>query len=403
MELPSNLNILRGTLKQQCLDTQGLYVWEKKTFYLDIPNKTLTVTSVSSNHNQHNEATVSTESPTNNNLQTSISLRGAKYAKEWSFSSTLTGFGFDLVWSSGKIWSFLVDDQDTCKKWVDFLNISLSLDDDDNPWKMLVSNSPDHMDKPPKPPLIHESNNNKNTFSQEVKSESVDKVKQGKLIQRAESVGIPSAVDSMRSVPTQGSSTTAQSRSSIHRSTISMDPNIVIAMPPSNRYSQIIHNDDDADSIGSLVNSNRTDISFRDSPVSKAHHNNNNLTNSPTIDARRIASNDSKNDSFGNSPIVHSNDGQLRNTNRPGNEDTIVTGHRDRKTAVPPLATSPPPIHSIEQRLLTSRHQGIDQQQRAFDGSYDPLTEERYPTVDDNVEAMMMAANDSHTSDDNHS
>lgn len=241
----SNLNILRGTLKQQCLDGQGLYVWEKKTFYLDIPNKALTVTTSSSSSVQHthDEATDGGLSPMMmHGLQTSISLRGAKYAKEWSFSSSLTGFGFDLVWSSGKIWSFLVDDQETCKKWVDFLNISLSLDDDDNPWKSLVSNAfpPDHMEKPPKPPTAtqHESNKNSSSLQHEVRSEHVDKGKQHSIAHvMAASVDMLSTVDKVAS-----SSIIPSSSSSSQRSIISIDPNITAAIQPSTRYSQMSHN-----------------------------------------------------------------------------------------------------------------------------------------------------------------
>eukprot|EP00601_Ochromonadales_sp_CCMP2298_P013781 CAMPEP_0173217624 /NCGR_PEP_ID=MMETSP1142-20121109/599_1 /TAXON_ID=483371 /ORGANISM="non described non described, Strain CCMP2298" /LENGTH=198 /DNA_ID=CAMNT_0014145225 /DNA_START=134 /DNA_END=727 /DNA_ORIENTATION=- len=99
-----------GTLKQQCLDGNGLYVWERKRFTLDIPSQNLYVR-------------LGTETETE---QTVVSLRGSKYAKEWSFSSSLAGFGFDLVWASGKIWSFLVDDEPTCKSWVLSINRSVS-------------------------------------------------------------------------------------------------------------------------------------------------------------------------------------------------------------------------------------------------------------------------------------
>lgn len=312
----SNLNILRGTLKQQCLDSQGLYVWEKKTFYLDIPNKALTVTSSSSSSvsHAHEEATDGGLSPMMTHcLQTSISLRGAKYAKEWSFSSSLTGFGFDLVWSSGKIWSFLVDDQETCKKWVDFLNISLSLDDDDNPWKSLVSTtSPDHMERPPKPQ--HESSKNSSSQQHDVKSEHLDKGKQHSIAQvMAASVDMLSTVDNVASgsiIPSSSSLPSSQ------RSIISMDPNITSAIPPSTRYSQMSHNnnyssnnnnnsnDCDNDSIGSLANSNRTDISFQDNSPSSKNITHLNSSNTAVISSNNNNSNINNSNSNSSNPIA---------------------------------------------------------------------------------------------------
>ena len=429
----SNLNILRGTLKQQCLDGQGLYVWEKKTFYLDIPNKALTVTTSSSSssvQHTHDEATDGGLSPMMmHGLQTSISLRGAKYAKEWSFSSSLTGFGFDLVWSSGKIWSFLVDDQETCKKWVDFLNISLSLDDDDNPWKSLVSNAfpPDHMEKPPKPPtatqhevsknsssLQHEVSKNSSSLQHEVKSEHVDKGKQHSIAHvMAASVDMLSTVDKVAS-----SSIIPSSSSSSQRSIISIDPNITAAIQPSTRYSQMSHNNtnDDNESIGSLANSNRTDISFQDSNSSlytktKTHLNGSTVVissnNSPLVrtphraasDTPTSASDSSKPPSRAVADVqqAHYSSSSSLVSNpiyKPAREAShraaaaVQGDKRDQKTTATPIPSNDPkggPLApAIEQRLLYNRHshqETVQQQQQQLDqharGSYDALTEER--------------------------
>jgi len=461
----SNLNILRGTLKQQCLDGQGLYVWEKKTFYLDIPNKALTVTTSSSSssvQHTHDEATDGGLSPMMmHGLQTSISLRGAKYAKEWSFSSSLTGFGFDLVWSSGKIWSFLVDDQETCKKWVDFLNISLSLDDDDNPWKSLVSNAfpPDHMEKPPKPPTAtqHESNKNssslqhevsknssslqhevrKNSSSlqhevsknsslqqHEVRSEHVDKGKQHSIAHvMAASVDMLSTVDKVAS-----SSIIPSSSSSSQRSIISIDPNITAAIQPSTRYSQMSHNNtnDDNESIGSLANSNRTDISFQESNSSpytktKTHLNGSTVVissnnNSPLVRTPHRAASDtptsasdsskppsravadvqqahySSSSSLVSNPIYksareasHGAAAAVQGDKR--DQRTTDQKTTDQRTTATPIPSNDPkggPLApATEQRLMSNRHshqEAVQQQQQQDQhtrGSYDALTEER--------------------------
>lgn len=107
----SNSDVLDGYLKQQCMDPSGLFVWERKLFTLDIPNCNLFVK----------------ESDTGVNVESAMSLRGVKYAKEWSFSSSVSGFGFDLVWFSGKLWSFFADDERMCKTWVDSINYSISI------------------------------------------------------------------------------------------------------------------------------------------------------------------------------------------------------------------------------------------------------------------------------------
>ena len=49
-----------------------------------------------------------------NKLQ--VSLEGARYAVAWSGSGC--GFGFDLVWASGRTWSFLCEDSFNTNSWV---------------------------------------------------------------------------------------------------------------------------------------------------------------------------------------------------------------------------------------------------------------------------------------------
>ena len=102
-------NLLEGVLKQQFTDADGLLTWERKRLVLDVSNLNLLVGELTSEQ------------------QTAISLRGVKYAKEWSFSSPVCGFGFDLVWFSGQMWNFMSDEERTCKQWVDAINHAISL------------------------------------------------------------------------------------------------------------------------------------------------------------------------------------------------------------------------------------------------------------------------------------
>jgi len=107
-------DIVEGFLKQQCVDASGLFVWERKLFSLDIGHLELHI----------KDADGTSES------QSSLSLKGVKYAKEWSFSSSVSGFGFDLVWFSGKLWSFFAEDEPMCKLWVSSINRVISIGKD---------------------------------------------------------------------------------------------------------------------------------------------------------------------------------------------------------------------------------------------------------------------------------
>lgn len=101
---PSNMNYtadFRGSLKQQCLDSSGLYEWVKRIFVLRI-----------------NEGILDIYAGQNDQLaQSHLSLSGARHAREWSISSAIAGYGFDIVWASGKMWSFLADSESDCFNW----------------------------------------------------------------------------------------------------------------------------------------------------------------------------------------------------------------------------------------------------------------------------------------------
>jgi hypothetical protein len=97
---------VEGSLKQQCIDENGLFDWVRKVFRLDIDSGTL-----------------SEFDPANFSFpQTSYTLDGVKFAKEWSVTSSIAGYGFDVIWTSGKVWSFLADDEISCAQWVSGIN-----------------------------------------------------------------------------------------------------------------------------------------------------------------------------------------------------------------------------------------------------------------------------------------
>ena len=104
-----------GPLKQQCLDESGLYRWEDKHFRLHIQSGILEMFL------KDNETKIDVTEPT------LMSFVGAKHAKEWSISTpTIGSYGYDVVWDSGRIWSFLANDMATCRKWVQAINISIT-------------------------------------------------------------------------------------------------------------------------------------------------------------------------------------------------------------------------------------------------------------------------------------
>jgi hypothetical protein len=104
---------MEGILKQQCINDEGLYVWQKKYFKLDVNSLKFDIFGLQD---------AERKTPT-----FSIPLNSLKYAKEWSFSSAMGGYGFDLVWFSGNDWSFLVENEKDCQEWVKWINEGISL------------------------------------------------------------------------------------------------------------------------------------------------------------------------------------------------------------------------------------------------------------------------------------
>lgn len=100
-----------GIVKFQSIDDNGLYTWQKMEINLYAVKGLLEMKEMGPN-----QLTV-------NRL---VPLKGIKYAKEWSFSSALSGFGFDVLWESGKVWSFLVENENDCLKWVQLLNDTIN-------------------------------------------------------------------------------------------------------------------------------------------------------------------------------------------------------------------------------------------------------------------------------------
>jgi hypothetical protein len=103
-----------GLLKQQIVDENGLYKWELKYFSLDILHNILIIYP----EDYSEKIQYSHE---NDLMICRLSLNGSKYAKEWS-ASMIGSYGFDLLWSSGRIWSFLAEDEGTCHQWVKCMN-----------------------------------------------------------------------------------------------------------------------------------------------------------------------------------------------------------------------------------------------------------------------------------------
>jgi hypothetical protein len=104
---------MEGILKQQCINDEALYVWQKKYFKLDVNSLKFDIFGLQD---------AERKTPT-----FSIPLNSLKYAKEWSFSSAMGGYGFDLVWFSGNDWSFLVENEKDCQEWVKWINEGIAL------------------------------------------------------------------------------------------------------------------------------------------------------------------------------------------------------------------------------------------------------------------------------------
>lgn len=116
--------VFEGNLKQQCLDpTSGLYEWVSKYFRLQVETGLLESCDIapSTQVGHGGTPTLVQAGPTQ-----TTSLQAAKYAKEWAVSAALVGCGFDVVWTSGKIWSFLADNESGCQMWVRCINDSIN-------------------------------------------------------------------------------------------------------------------------------------------------------------------------------------------------------------------------------------------------------------------------------------
>ena len=104
-----SLGSLSGSLKQQLDDGSGAYEWRRRDFSFDMDAGRLQ----------------------NSQDEQAISLEGALYAKAWSIHSAAVGYGFDVVWSSGDIMSFIASAQEDCTAWVNAMNSSIKFNNSD--------------------------------------------------------------------------------------------------------------------------------------------------------------------------------------------------------------------------------------------------------------------------------
>eukprot|EP01041_Mallomonas_annulata_P002209 gene2209-4296_t len=111
--MPDN-NITEGSLKQQSIDQFGKYEWTIKYFRFHVIEGKFEVYDTQQGANQGSSCL-------------KMSIIGAKFAREWSIASPLAGFGFDIAWPTGKIWSFLAENEASCRHWVRQLNRSILL------------------------------------------------------------------------------------------------------------------------------------------------------------------------------------------------------------------------------------------------------------------------------------
>jgi len=110
-----------GSLKQQCPTSSGLYDWVRRFFRLSLQNGVLEALS-GEQQQQHQDG-----GAVERGGDVSLSLENAKYAKEWSLSDMIAGFGFDIVWKDANITSFLASDAASCSKWVEHINAAINI------------------------------------------------------------------------------------------------------------------------------------------------------------------------------------------------------------------------------------------------------------------------------------
>ena len=100
--------LIQGSLQIQTIDTSnGFLSWEEKRFSLNVINSELRIL------NLHNE------------IIDKRSLRDVSHVQICSMDENETSF--DINWNSNEVWSLLADDPETCRTWVQYLNIAVKL------------------------------------------------------------------------------------------------------------------------------------------------------------------------------------------------------------------------------------------------------------------------------------
>lgn len=100
--------MLSGNLQQQSTDADGFYTWANRYFSLDPSGKMLSVQDI--------------DSADRRSEVVQMDLTGLKFAKEWTSVMNQNEVGFDVIWESGTIWSFLAESEAVCRHWVDSFN-----------------------------------------------------------------------------------------------------------------------------------------------------------------------------------------------------------------------------------------------------------------------------------------
>ena len=97
--------LCKGYLKQQGVEeSTGLYCWSRKYFVL------------------FDNGDLETRREEHSSEGDVVSILGTVAAKEWKVSSPTSGYGFDLLWASRKVWSFLSVKKEDCVLWVSMLS-----------------------------------------------------------------------------------------------------------------------------------------------------------------------------------------------------------------------------------------------------------------------------------------
>lgn len=102
------MSACRGFLKQQSADAGGLFCWARRFFELDLEAGLLR------SFRAEGDAAPLEE----------LDVRGVKGAREWKVCSPSAGYGFDVSWASGRLWSFLAADKAECAAWVQAFSLA---------------------------------------------------------------------------------------------------------------------------------------------------------------------------------------------------------------------------------------------------------------------------------------